>query len=354
MGLLCLATLGQSGCYYVHLASGQLRILRASRGIDAVLSDPATEPELRGQLERVLEARAFAADLGLDVGEQYTSYVAWPDDRIVTTVVATRPGEIEPAGFDFPIVGNVPYKGFFERERAEAEATRLRKRGLDVCVLAVPAYSTLGWLADPVTDPMLRHGEHYLVETLIHELVHATVFFADAAEFNEGLASFIGQEGAVRFYAERGLGELLRAEVADDRVVQEALLSLREEVGQLYAASEAGDARDRRRAGLEAKGRARLAALPLQHADAQFLSERARLNDACLSIAATYATDLPAYAKRLAAMEGDLVAFIELARSVEASDDPRAAILGASYGTSSAAKAAAVSTKEGRESMASE
>jgi len=328
MVLALAASAGHTGCYYLHLASGQWRILRASRDIGEVLADPATDPALRRRLELVLETREFAAGLGLEVNGQYTSYVPWPDDRIVTTVVATRPGQIDPAGFTFPIIGHVPYKGFFERDRAEAEAARLRARGLDVCVLAIPAYSTLGWLADPVTDPMLHYGDHYLVETVIHELVHATVFFADAADFNEGIASFIGQEGAVRFYARRGLGDELRAEVDDDRRVQEALLTLRREAGALYASTEPGAERDRRRAALEEQGRARLAALPLRRADAAAIGRRARLNDACLSIAATYASDLPAYAQRLEALGGDLAAFIALARSLEGADDPRAEILG--------------------------
>lgn len=328
MAAVVVLSLAQSGCYYLHLASGQWRILRASRSIDEVLADPTTGTPLREQLERVLEARAFAAELGLDVDDQYTSYVPWPDDRIVTTVVATRPGEIQPAGFDFPIVGHVPYKGFFDRERAAAEAQRLREDGLDVCVLAVPAYSTLGWLADPVTDPMLRHGEHYLVETVIHELVHATVFFADQADFNEGLANFIGQEGAVRFYERHGKGPRLRAEVSDDRRIQAALLAARDAAATLYAELPAGPERDARRAALEAETRTALAALPLATRDPAALAEKARLNDACLSIAATYAADLPRYAERLAALEEDLPALIRRAQALEDEADPRAALLG--------------------------
>jgi len=341
MVLVALVSAGSSGCYYWHLASGQWRVLRASQDIHAVLADPRTDAELRARLERVLEARAFAHELGLAVEDQYTSYVPWPEDRLVTSIVATRPGEIEPAGFDFPLVGHVPYKGFFDQARAEREAAALRERGLDVCVLAVPAYSTLGWLPDPVTGPMLRHGEHYLVETVIHELVHATVFFADAAEFNEGLATFIGQEGAVRFYARRGEGDTVRAEVEDDRRVQETLLAIREEIGALYAATGPGPERERRRAAIEAAGRNRLAALPLRVLDAGAIAAAARLNDACLSIAATYAADVPAYARRLADLGGNLASFVALARSVEDAEDPRAEILGPALTAPPASRAAA-------------
>lgn len=327
MAGIALLSFGSGGCYYLHLASGQWRILRSSRAIDEVLADPATSDLLRTRLELVLEARRFAAELGLEVGEQYTSYVAWPEDRIVTSVVATRPGEVTPAGFDFPIVGHVPYKGYFTRELAEQEAERLRAEGLDVCVLAVPAYSTLGWLADPITDPMIRHGGAYLVETVIHELVHATVYFADQADFNEGIANFIGQEGAVRFYAGRGEGERVRAEVEDDRRITQALLAFRDAVAALYAEEPAGPARDARRAALEAETRETLAALPLATRDGARLAEGARLNDACLSITATYAADLPGYQARLDALGGDLPALITLARRVEDAADPRAALL---------------------------
>jgi len=227
---------GSSGCYYLHLAEGQWRVLRASRDIDAVLADPDTPEPLRHQLALVGETPDFARRLGLSVDDQYTSYLPWPGDRIATSVVATRPGEIEPAGFTFPLVGTVPYKGFFERERAEAEAARLRELGMDVCVLAVPAYSTLGWLADPVTAPMVGRGDAYLVETLIHELVHATVYAPDAARLNDACLSSAGTYwGDLPRYdealAERG-GELralleaaARAADADDP--RAALLGVR-------------------------------------------------------------------------------------------------------------------------------
>ena len=106
-----------TGCYLGHLAEGQIRLLRARRSLDAVLADPTTPAELRAELVLVGRVRAYAETLGLDVGGQYTSYVAWPGDRVITAVVAARPGELEPAGFWFPLLGRLPYKGYFDPER---------------------------------------------------------------------------------------------------------------------------------------------------------------------------------------------------------------------------------------------
>jgi predicted aminopeptidase len=329
--LLALGLLPTTGCYLAHVAAGQARLLAARRPLDEAARDPATPAALRERLALVPPARALAAALGLDVRGQYTSYVAWPGDRVVTTVVATRPGEVEPAGFWFPLVGRVPYKGYFDRALADTEAERLRAEGLDVCELAVPAYSTLGWLDDPVTEPMLRGSSGRIVETIVHELVHATVFVRDAVDFNEGAATFIGQEASVALLAEAGdalQAQRERARVEDDRRVAAALLAVREQIAALYAREPAGPVRDAARAEAEARGRAELASLPLATRDASALAQAARLGDACLAIVGTYSADLPRYAAQLAARGGDLRAFVAHFREAASAPDPRAALLG--------------------------
>ena len=314
------------GCYYTHLAAGQLRLMMARTSIARVESDPATPPRLRAQLALVERARDFGARLGLEVGGRYTSYVDWPGDRIVTTVVATRPGEVEAAGFTFPIVGTVPYKGFFDETAAESEAAGLRAEGLDVCLVPVTAYSTLGWLDDPVTAPMLQRGDSRLVETVLHELVHGTVFVESQPEFNEGVARFIGEEAAIRFYrddpdAEREVVE----RVADDRQISSALLAFRERVAGLYAQEPNTPQRRADRDALERAFRAQLAATPLATVDAATVAGRVRLNDACLAIGGTYAADTSRHEHLLERLHGDLPRFVAHLREAARADDPRAA-----------------------------
>lgn len=314
------------GCYYTHLASGQLRLLMARDSIARIEGDPATPARLRAQLALVERARDFAARLGLQVGGRYTSYVDWPGDRIVTTVVATRPGEVEARGFTFPIVGTVPYKGFFDESAAESEAASLRADGLDVCVVPVTAYSTLGWMDDPVTAPMLQRSDSRLVETVLHELVHGTVFVESQPAFNEGAARFVGQEAAIRFFAGDPDAEReVVSRVADDRRIAEALLAFREQVAALYAAEPDGGGRRAARERLEHDFRTRLAATPLATTDAGLVAQRVRLNDACLAIGGTYAADTERHEERLARLHGDLPAFIQQLEQAAGTDDPRAA-----------------------------
>ena len=297
----------------------------ASRDIEDVLADPETSSALHRQLELVGEVRSFAEELGLEVDGQYTSYVDWPGDRIITSVIASEPRSVVPADFQFPIVGRAPYKGFFDRERAEAQAQKLRDRGLDVCVVPVPAYSTLGWLDDPVTAPMLKRRDGALAETLLHELVHATVFVKDQPDFNEGAANFFGEEASIRFFAARDAAAeaTRRGRVADARLLDAALNQLRDEIALLYAAPP-GEAEAEERAAIEARARKRIATLPFQQGDGVLLAGQLRLNDACLAIQGTYAGDIARHEQLLEALHGDLVAYLERLRSASNQEDPSA------------------------------
>lgn len=316
-----------SGCYYGHLLVGQTRLLWASRPIDAVLEDAATSDALRAKLQLVRAATRFADELGLDVGGQYTSYLPWPGDRVVTTVVATRPAELEPAGFSFPFLGTLPYKGFFEPDAATKEASALRAKGLDVCVSAVPAYSTLGWLDDPITQPMLQTSDGRIVETIVHELVHATVYAKNEPEFNESVATFIGQEAAVAFFDEAQGAEAERARVSDARLVARTLGEFRRDVVAFYDRAPASETSAAERAAMEARIRSRLAALPLEAVDdeaAAQMAARVRLNDACLALRGTYTDDLERHAEVFAALGDDLAALVARLREAAETDDPRA------------------------------
>jgi predicted aminopeptidase len=322
-----------SGCYYGHLAAGQTRLIRAGRSIDAVLGDPSTSEPLRSKLELVRSAKLYAQALGLEVGDQYTTYVPWPGDRVVTTVVATRPSELEPAGFRFPILGELPYKGFFDPERAQREAEQLRAQGMDVCVSAVDAYSTLGWFDDPVTQPMLERTDGRLVETIVHELVHATVFAKGQPEFNEGIATFIGQEAAVAFFDDSVQSQAERARVRNARLLANALAGFRLKVVELYASPAPREQKVAQRASLQASLREELVDLPLEATtpeEARGIAQRVRLNDACLALGATYTDDLDRYAAVFAKRGRDLPALIADLRAAGETDDPRGNFLGSS------------------------
>ncbi|MBC8188399.1 MAG: aminopeptidase [Proteobacteria bacterium] len=338
-----------NGCYYSHLASGQFKLLWARQPIVEATVDPNHSDRTRELLKLVEPVRVFAQNLGLRVGDQYTSFVDWPGDRVITTLVRTRPGSLDAVPHWFPLVGELPYKGYFDRDRAEAEAMRLRDdEGFDVCVSPISAYSTLGWFADPITSPMLSRGAASLVETILHELVHATAFLPNEADFNESVAQFIGQQAAIRFFEQPARSEAedwpeanaLREAIDDRRAVNAAIATFRDQLVELEGTANHSE----RRAPLEFEARTRLAILPLRRLDAKGIAKTARLSNACLALRGTYVRDLPRHAKVLAALEGDLEAMI--ARLSKWADSERSAEQFFEIGETGAANSIGTTTRD--------
>jgi predicted aminopeptidase len=182
--------------------------LRA-RSIEDVLADPLTEPRVRSHLETVREARLFAErELGMNPKGAYARYVALDRDWVVQAVTAAHRDRLEASLFKYPFFGALPYRGYFDENDARDYASRLEGMGLDVSVRPVQAYSTTGWLADPVYSSMFAapgapplDGEARLAELIFHELTHTQFYFAGQADFNEAFASWFGYRGALDFVA---------------------------------------------------------------------------------------------------------------------------------------------------------
>jgi predicted aminopeptidase len=196
------------GCYLVTQAMGQLRVLLNSQRIQTLLTDPKVPDDVKLKLRLVHEIKEFGEDeLGLKPSRNYESFYDTKGQPITYIVSACRKDRFQPHLWWFPIVGDVPYKGFFAKEDAVAEAKELETQGYDVSLGTAAAYSTLGYFPDPVLSTMLEYPEEQLVALLLHELTHGTIYLPGGTDFNEGLASFVGWQGALEFARRRhGIG----------------------------------------------------------------------------------------------------------------------------------------------------
>lgn len=203
LSALVLLTTGCSSAGYLwHVSTGQLSILLARRSLSQSLADGRLSPEERLKLAWFPVVKAFGmTHLGLAGGRSYESFVRL--DRDYTTIVlsAAPADSLEAFRWNFPIVGSVPYKGFFDAKPAKQERDELAAQGYDVYLRPASAFSTLGWFDDPVLSPMLDMDEADLANTVLHEMTHATLYFADFAEFNETAATFVGNQAAVIYLA---------------------------------------------------------------------------------------------------------------------------------------------------------
>ncbi len=193
-----------SPIYVIKAGIAEAKILRARRPIPDVLTDPATDSDTRGKLSFVLEAREFATtELGITTGDAYTMYTKLDRDTLALVVSAAHKDRLVPKTWWFPIVGHVPYKGYFDEDDAHAAVADLEEEGLDAYLRPTAAFSTLGWFNDPILSTVLRADDVEVVTTVLHELSHNHLFVSGHIRFNESFATFVGRVGAARFFCTR-------------------------------------------------------------------------------------------------------------------------------------------------------
>ena len=187
--------------YLLRAGWSEARILLGREPIAELLARPDLQPDLRERLALTLAIRTFAADrLRLHVGDSYKTFSKVDRDATVWVLSAARRDRLAAHTWWYPLVGRLPYRGFFDRGAADAAARRLAGQGLDVEVRPAVAFSTLGWFADPLLSTAAEGSAPEVAETLIHELFHATLYVPGAASFNESAATFAGHRGAIAFF----------------------------------------------------------------------------------------------------------------------------------------------------------
>jgi len=190
--------------YYGQAVRGHLSIWWRAQPVAALIESPDTDPKLRQRLLLAQEMRRFATEnLALPDNGSYTRFVELGRPHVVWNVKAAGEFSLEPRLWCFPFAGCVAYRGFFDQAEAQAFAERLRAAGDNVQVSGVPAYSTLGWMADPLLSSFIQSPEPDLAGLIFHELAHQRVYLKGDTRFNESFATAVEIIGVERWLAAR-------------------------------------------------------------------------------------------------------------------------------------------------------
>lgn len=200
--LLLLASCTSCSPGYVLRASWEeANILMDRKPIDEVLDSDSTDEDLRKLLFEVRRSRNYAQEIGFNAGGSFSYYTKVDRDVLVWVVSAAPKNKLEFKTWWFPIVGSVPYKGFFEKDDGMAELKSLSEDGYDAVLRPSQAFSTLGWFDDPLLSTMTKTDINTLVDTVFHELLHNTIWLPNHVPFNESLANSVGAFSAIEYFS---------------------------------------------------------------------------------------------------------------------------------------------------------
>ena len=329
--LLIAALLLSSGCamvseipYYWQSARGQFTMLALARPVDEWLASPDTDAVLRQRLQLAREIRRFAAtELGLPDNPSYARYADLGRPFVVWNVFAAPALSLSLKTWCFPVAGCVAYRGYFNREDAEAMAASLRAQGWDTQVAGVPAYSTLGWFDDPLLNTFIHYPPAELARLVFHELAHQVVYLPGDSTFNESFATAVEEAGVQRWLQTQSDPQLgARHAQASQR--RQQFLSL------LQGARESLEAAYRSAQSDAQRLQAKQAAFERLRADYRVLREQwggfagydrwfeQPLGNAHLAAVATYTQWVPGFRRLLGEQDEDLPRFFAAARRLAA------------------------------------
>lgn len=318
--------------YIVSSGYNQMKLLNSRVPVEKALEDSTLSPEDKGKLALAQKAREFAEkDLHLKATKNYTSFVKL-DRPYVTYVVSAAPKwELTHFNWSYPFLGKMPYKGYFNEADAKTEENELKEKDLDTYMRGVSAYSTLGWFNDPLLSSMLLYKNHDLVNTIIHETVHATLYIKHEADFNERLAVFLGNKGMEMFYLkEEGPDsptlKLVQQENEDDQLfskfISVEIKTLEEWYKNLPADQHNEEQRMARIKLIQENFKKDLQPKLKSNSYAKF--PEMNLNNARLLVFKTYMQDLSDFEKLYEKLGRNFSQFIETCKSLEGSKNPSA------------------------------
>ena len=324
-GVILLLNGCSTASYLAETGVGQWKLFNRARPVSEVLASPNTAEKTRSGIEMVRRAKAFAVhDLGLHATKNYETFVQLNGPCVSWAVSAAQPIALEEK-WKFPIVGEIPYIGFFSKEAAEEEAKRIEATETpkpDTWVRCVPAFSSLGWFSDPLYSSMLTGKDHHIVELVVHESLHATVWVSGSVDFNEKLANFVGLEGSVR-YMEKEKGpsgaEQVRSEVKGEKVFADFM---KDAVARYK--SEVKTFEDKQKFYSELGSRYLSLVADRRKQDPKLLAPAVKLdnwNNAALLAYANYYSDYATLEKMLHACDGNLSRFVNWIVAVQERGD---------------------------------
>ena len=241
ISLLILMSFSFSSCYSMSQFQKQAKLYMSKVPITEVVADPKVKFETKQKLHTVSEAIRFAEAYGIYAKGSYQHFIFMDQPVVSYLVYAGYEDKFALKKHWFPIVGSVPYLGFFDKADRDAKQQSFETKGYNTFKTGATAFSLLGWLDDPVYESMLKRKHLALAHLIFHELTHRNYWKSGDVKFNENLAEYVADYLVVRYAKWRGMDQEYQDYVTkneDRKKLKAWLKSLRKDMRRYYKRNE--------------------------------------------------------------------------------------------------------------------
>ncbi len=218
--------------------------------VKEVIADPVVDFEIKQKLHVISEAIRFAQAYGIYAKGSYQHFIFMDQPVVSYLVYAGYEDKFKLKRSWFPIVGSVPYLGFFDKLDRDAKAEDFEAKGYNTFKTGATAFSLLGWLDDPIYESMLKRKNLALAHLIFHELTHRNYWKSGDVKFNENLAEYVADYLVLRFAKWQGMDVEYQDYVLknqDRKKLKAWLKTFRKDMRRYYKRSESNLSTERRR-----------------------------------------------------------------------------------------------------------
>lgn len=184
--------------YIIEQTAGQVALEYDDIDAKDFIKDTKQNSISRDKVKLVLRAKNYFFNyFEMKPNSIYSEVKILDRDAVTYLVVYSPSDQIQAMNTWFPILGNFPYLGFFNKESAQNFYQEKKDEGFHTYLRKVYAYSTLNHPLMPFDDNILSsffiYEDDDLIELIFHELTHTILFIGEDISFNENLASFVAE-----------------------------------------------------------------------------------------------------------------------------------------------------------------
>jgi predicted aminopeptidase len=182
--------------YLAEQGLGQARLQLNGISNEEILASKELPPDLKRKILLIGDYKKyFYQYFNQNPSSIYSKTTLLESEAVSYLVIASPHNKIEPYQFKFPLLGEFPYIGFFQKDSALEFARKItEEKHLVTWVRPVFAYSTLGFFEDRILSSFLKFDEVELAELIFHELFHTVFFVKNEVDLNENLANYFSKQ----------------------------------------------------------------------------------------------------------------------------------------------------------------